>query len=374
MGMSASQMRYLSLTARKSDLEFQSQTINQERLNLANRSSDINRAYTEGMSNQVIRIANGYEKGTGLKTWTELTYNNAQEMGYQIIGGGGEILVPSPYEEFEQNTVLSVAQYNALPASAKLNCKEEAYTLSSDADIVVPANTTVSETVYQALSSEYKQMFTEIFDESTGVKTYKLNNPITFAKDAVISTSEYNLLAGQSLVNTSNCTEKNPHVYRTKTYVRGNVKDDYKGIDIQSLLVSGRGQIVSNEFFSFLCAHGYGSGKYYTEEKVNGQIARNEVSYEDLVELFQNQNLGTKTVIDWRADESNIFKQANYTEDDALVLAKYEAQTAEIQQKDKMLEVQLKRIETEHKAIETEMDAIKKVIDKNIENSYKTFG
>ena len=35
---------------------------------------------------------------------------------------------------------------------------------------------------------------------------------------------------------------------------------------------------------------------------------------------------------------------------------------------------ELKKIETEHKAIQTEMDAVQKVIQKNIETTYKTFG
>ena len=38
-----------------------------------------------------------------------------------------------------------------------------------------------------------------------------------------------------------------------------------------------------------------------------------------------------------------------------------------------MLDLELKQIETQHKAIETEYDSVKKVIDKNIEVSYKIF-
>lgn len=45
-----------------------------------------------------------------------------------------------------------------------------------------------------------------------------------------------------------------------------------------------------------------------------------------------------------------------------------------LQQIDKALELQLKRVDTQHKALETEVGAVKKVIDKNIEGSFKTFG
>ena len=40
MGMAASQARYLALTARKTNVEYEGQQINQERTALANQSAD----------------------------------------------------------------------------------------------------------------------------------------------------------------------------------------------------------------------------------------------------------------------------------------------------------------------------------------------
>ena len=45
-----------------------------------------------------------------------------------------------------------------------------------------------------------------------------------------------------------------------------------------------------------------------------------------------------------------------------------------IQQQDKMLELKIKQLDTEENAINTELDAVKKVISKNIDASFKTFG
>ncbi len=42
--------------------------------------------------------------------------------------------------------------------------------------------------------------------------------------------------------------------------------------------------------------------------------------------------------------------------------------------KDKQLELELQRLQTSHTAIQTEIDSVKKVIDKNVEKSFKTFG
>ena len=45
-----------------------------------------------------------------------------------------------------------------------------------------------------------------------------------------------------------------------------------------------------------------------------------------------------------------------------------------IQAQDKNLELRLKQLDTEQEAIQTEMDAVSKVIEKNTESTFKTFG
>ena len=45
----------------------------------------------------------------------------------------------------------------------------------------------------------------------------------------------------------------------------------------------------------------------------------------------------------------------------------------QIEKRDKILELRLEQVQTEENAVETEIESIKGVIDKNIENSFKTF-
>jgi predicted RNase H-like nuclease (RuvC/YqgF family) len=49
------------------------------------------------------------------------------------------------------------------------------------------------------------------------------------------------------------------------------------------------------------------------------------------------------------------------------------AKTKKIQEQDRTLELRLKQLDTEQEALQTEMEAVKKVIDKNIEETFKTF-
>lgn len=44
-----------------------------------------------------------------------------------------------------------------------------------------------------------------------------------------------------------------------------------------------------------------------------------------------------------------------------------------LQQVDKRLELQLRRVDTQQQAVQTEIQAVQKVIDKNIDMSFKTF-
>lgn len=59
--------------------------------------------------------------------------------------------------------------------------------------------------------------------------------------------------------------------------------------------------------------------------------------------------------------------------DDTAAQATYDVRSSFIKTQDKKLEMRLTEISTEQKSLEQEMDAVKKVIDKNVESTFKTF-
>ena len=93
---------------------------------------------------------------------------------------------------------------------------------------------------------------------------------------------------------------------------------------------------------------------------------------------------GEKDEVTYAVSTSTVTDQAKY--DDAMNQyeydkAKYDQAIQEtnakieiIQAEDKNLELRLKQLDTEQDAISTEMDAVQKVIEKNTESSFKTFG
>ena len=54
--------------------------------------------------------------------------------------------------------------------------------------------------------------------------------------------------------------------------------------------------------------------------------------------------------------------------------SKYNQDMQDLENQDKKLDLELKKLDTEHSALQTEYDSVKNVVDKNVENSFKTFG
>ena len=69
-----------------------------------------------------------------------------------------------------------------------------------------------------------------------------------------------------------------------------------------------------------------------------------------------------------------LFTIASNLEPESPETQQIQARVAAIQAIDKALELQLRRVDTQREAVQTEIDAVRKVIGKNIESTFKTFG
>ena len=80
MGLAASQTRFLTLTARQSDLEYQSQQICNSRLQLSSRLEEIATEYTNAQSSR-----NLFTSGFSPLKYQQLSTTNLAQAGLQII-------------------------------------------------------------------------------------------------------------------------------------------------------------------------------------------------------------------------------------------------------------------------------------------------
>ena len=107
----------------------------------------------------------------------------------------------------------------------------------------------------------------------------------------------------------------------------------------------------------------------------NNAITTNDFSGPELLEGYNN---GTIIIVDANGQEvdlnSNVgFVTTYYTDDDKQAEAEYNTKTASIQVKEKRLQNDLNQIETQQSACDTEIDSVKKILDKNIERTFKVF-
>lgn len=121
--------------------------------------------------------------------------------------------------------------------------------------------------------------------------------------------------------------------------------------------------------------------KYSEENKGTNKVAKNPLKdnytfeaalrdgslrlkyYSSTDKAFRSTTISEDNCIQEVPDERAIAKaESKYTQD-----------MADLENKDKKFDLELKKLDTEHKALETEYESVKSVVDKNVESSFKIF-
>lgn len=103
----------------------------------------------------------------------------------------------------------------------------------------------------------------------------------------------------------------------------------------------------------------------------NSQWLQTQITAGNLY-LYENDKNGDTVNISWTSGDSTLQEETNDS-DVARAEAKYQTTMADISAKDNKFDLQLKNIDTEHTAIQTEVSSVNKVIEKNIDKSFKMF-
>jgi len=98
MGMSASQARLLTLTARMSDLELQMQQISNSKIRLAMKTAEVAADYSEALNRKSLSVCDGYDSN-GNRLYQDLNYDNLTGVNsplsaqYCLSDNNGNVLV-----------------------------------------------------------------------------------------------------------------------------------------------------------------------------------------------------------------------------------------------------------------------------------------
>lgn len=352
MGMAASQARFLGLTARKNNVEFEGQQINQQRTTLSNQSANY---YNDllGMSVPTPPSVDSYTKtvytfndGALTNTITSLIYDTQANDGTYKVSylsqfeddfspiAAGTSVVTEVGTDYKIGSVTLRKMGDAIPRAA-----DGTYSGNPQDDYL----STLSKEQLDKLEEE-EQYYIELLDNKYGKQD----------KGWMVR-----------YVENSSTGVWSPYFY--------------KKADLDDGITDKNGNINSS-----IACYTIGSSTTTTEVKgvagcriekdSTGRYIAIHIPVAEGSTETVTYTLTTSTVTDQDAydDAMNQYEYDKYLYDQAI--QEINAQIEIVQAQDKNLELRLKQLDTEQDAISTEMDAVQKVIEKNTESSFKTFG
>lgn len=335
MGMAASQARYLELTARKTNVEYEGQQINQQRVALANQSA--------GLFSQLMSLQVPTPPSTQDYTSIEYTFNDGVNLdtitNVQNLTGNPNYNATVSYQYTEK----AYQGYEKIRSDLGVQSPSGVYWLTNGAPggsaipITKLTHCSTTDPDYQSDVQALTQIVADLPNSSMGT-TFDPGNPTSTIGD----------------------------VWK---YTANGVTHYYTVTDLANMNPNGEAGTLSSYYAADV-------DKTVTKTE-NAYITRSESGRYSTLELesFPGStfNLAASSVTD-----DNAYNDAmnEYTYQQALYQKTVEdinAKTEVIEVEDRTLEVKLKQLDTEQEALQTEMEAVKKVIDKNIEQTFKTF-
>ena len=210
----------------------------------------------------------------------------------------------------------------------------------------------------QTVNLTYKNLIQSgMNDDGTGVSDYRVKN----ARGQVVVTDESELPTTAAEAGYTNATGITVKKEGNTVIVSGT----HNGEDVYDVYVVDSKLSDASE-----------TENYFQEGLRNGRFIIEQFSAIDGNGNEIGTGTGTEAIGEWQSVSWSGMTEIQdnyYTEDDATAQAEYQSATARVQAQDKKLETDQKQIETQHKAVETEFESVQKVIQSNIESSFKMF-
>jgi len=310
MGLAATQARYLGLTARKTNIEFEGQQVNQQRTVLANESAGI---YQELYKLNVPTPPNvtDYYK-------TEYSYN-AGSTKYTINSWKTSLSTKGKYDvnvTYDKTTDLGVKDFANGTITDSGTANKYTITINDKSYTIDTSTTSQSEAIDKARGATTAGTYYTYSDTTAGNKYY-LEKEWFDTHVPIIASSEIERY--YSTTQTSSVTE------------------DHEGCTLTLDSTGGISNIIDPTISE-------------TSISVTGTSTKDDEAYD-------------------KAMNEYTVKKSEYEK----TLSELNARTEKIQAEDRSLEMKLRQLDTEQETLATEMEALKSVLNKNIEKVFKVF-
>lgn len=415
MGMAASQARWLALTARKTNVEYEGQQVNQARTALAMKSAN---TFNELLALEVptapstqdfTTLEYTYQDGTISETIDNMTLLENDPDGYNYmvkhyhysdIYTGIQNRLTNPQVMTGTNGVKSYV------SSDNVTEVDGVYTV--DGITLSPYNheDPAQAEAYEVLLGNYPDLgkvkaslmtYTGADGSVRFTTQESLNDTIAKGADLPIYSVKDNIpkYVGNSILTSLDMNDTTDRVAYDQIcrdlagtdFAKADPSDIYKWTyqgqtryaclsDLEAAFNSAPNPSTPTENQSKLT--------YFIAQELNTRVEQEQraivdinqegrvqsIMYEDSSAKF---NVSTATKTDTAAYD-DAMNQYHYDMDVyEKRIADINAKTEKIQEQDRTLELRLKQLDTEQEALQTEMEAVQKVIQKNIESTFKTF-
>ncbi len=324
MGLAASQARFLGITARKSNIEYEGQQVNQQRTALA---EEVNSLY-----NKLIALEVPIAPDTTKFYETDYSYEITN-----TTDSDGTYLIKNYYENDDgtytittQRTYPRIAAVGKKVDSSQYKITNEGgkYYLTIDGDEenkIELAEASDSEYIKGLINTKYPGSITDdklySYKDPTG-KSYYIDASVVEGANKPVPEGEEPQVSNFSIYNT---TEEQA----TET------------------------RVFEDAEFTF--------------------DANNRISNIYLPGLDASSEVNATRIHDDEGYQAALRDYTMSKEEYDKAVADLNAQTESLQQEDKVLELRLNQVDTEQQALQTELDAVKAILDKNIEKTFNTF-
>lgn len=395
MGMAASQARFLGLTARKTNVEYEGQQINQQRTTLSNQSANY--------YNQLLGMKVPVPPSVADYTKTVYTFQDgalSNSITSMIAQPNGEYLisyVSSWTDDFAAVGAPSTIVTKKGDSGVATDYMVGAKTLRNMNDVItfIDKNEVLSPDKPQHTTLYYNKTDGKFYKDPQFTDEYTSFRPTDFASyfgekynDEYLKTLSPDQIV-QLAEEEKNYIEILKKQYGgtdndwTVRYVQNTTTGTWSPYFTKLSVLNSPDTVYSDTGSSLSFIPMYTIGSAQKTEEVKGIKARFEQDATGrIISVTLKPNkpdevtyaVTTNTVTDQAKyeDAMNQYEYNKYQYDQTVqeINAKIEI----IQAEDKDLELRLKQLDTEQEAIQTEMDAVQKVIEKNTESSFKTFG
>ena len=328
MGMAASQARFLGLTARKTNVEYQGQQVNQARTALASESA--------GLFNEMLV----------LKVPTPPVVNNYYESRYNFEGATLDMQ-------------FSIGSINEVVGS---NPPEYNVTIDYSKDILKGFTRSLTEKSTIAWDgSTYKYGDKNVLaadptgNEKSDIEAMQANTQLNLPANPLFyyyldDSNKKNYLVW----NTDDGPTPPAADWESLTYYTAYKTTDYTASAKADFTKDSKtGRYTSVIFNDIQCA----------EDPNVANVIGNGVQHELGISSIYNEQGYNAAMLEYD------YQKMLYDHE----IERINAKTQKIQEQDRTLELKLRQLDTEQKALQTEMDSVQKVIQKNVEVTFKTF-